>query len=80
MWGLNLQPQDQESHALLPEPARSPKDDLFALFKKCSFIYFERESKSMRAREEGSRERERENPKQTPNPVQSPTRGLISQP
>ena len=25
MWGLNSQPEDQESHALLTEPARHPK-------------------------------------------------------
>ena len=33
MWGLNSQPQDQESHALLTEPARCPSSDrLFKMF------------------------------------------------
>ena len=34
MWGLHLQPQDQESHALLTEPARHPtiSENLYSVF------------------------------------------------
>lgn len=29
LWGLNAQPQDQESHALPTKPSRRPLDKLF---------------------------------------------------
>ena len=29
MWGTNLQPQDEESHALLTEPGSCPYSDRF---------------------------------------------------
>ena len=70
MWGLNLWPRNQESHALLTEPARRPYMQIFepALFKGqlysqllflklffLVFIYFwETEHKWGRDRERGT--------------------------
>ena len=44
MWGSNLQPQDQESHAPPTEPARCPNNGIF--FRKTAqvFIRYSKES------------------------------------
>lgn len=37
MWGSNLQPQYQESHALLTQPVRSPNNSIFYNKQSCKF-------------------------------------------